>query len=339
MEKALISVILPVYNAEKHLREAIDSILSQSYSHFELFIINDGSTDSTEQIIQSYTDPRIKCIKNEKNLGLIATLNKGIELSTGEFIARMDADDISLPQRFEKQIAFMQKNPDVGAAGSWYYNFSKKGRSEHTLSSNSAELQSILLFNSCLCHPSVIIRKSVLTTNNIKYHSACKHAEDYDLWIEISKVCKLSNVPEFLFKYRTHEEQVTNQHNSIQKESAAIIRKNYLAYCGFVFSENEFVSHQLIANNSLITKKEQLAGIEKWLHSLIIQNNKFKKIDCKSFNAFIGKMWFDSCGMTNLGLYAYGCYFKPDLAGFYPLNLKGRIKLFTKCIIRKFRKS
>ncbi len=339
MQTPLVSVVLPAFNAEKHLKEAIDSMLSQTYTNFECIIINDGSSDATEQIILAYNDPRIRYIKNEKNIGLIATLNKGIELSTGEFIIRMDADDISLPSRIEKQVAFMQSNSDVGAAGSWYYNFSDKGVSKHKTSNNTATLQSILFFNSCLCHPSVIIRKQILTTHNITYNLLYKHAEDYDFWIQISKVSKLSNVQEYLLKYRTHVGQATNQFNQIQKENAAIIREKYLIASGFTHTEDEFAAHQLISNNSLLTKKEQLAQIERWLSHLIAQNNKSKKIECGSFNSVLGKAWYDSCGITNLGMFAYQCFFKSDLARFHPVSFTDRIKLLAKCFIRKFRKA
>ena len=114
----LISVILPAYNAERFLEEAIDSILAQTYKNFELIVLNDGSTDRTEEIILSYNDPRIRYIKNESNLKLIKTLNKGIALARGKYIARMDADDISLPTRFEKEIEFMEIHPDIGVCSS-----------------------------------------------------------------------------------------------------------------------------------------------------------------------------------------------------------------------------
>jgi len=112
-----VTVLMPVYNAEKYLKEAIGSILGQSFSDFEFLIINDGSTDSSVKIIKSYDDPRIRFIANEKNLGVIPTLNKGFALAQGEFIARMDADDISLPKRLELQADFMDKHPEAGAIG------------------------------------------------------------------------------------------------------------------------------------------------------------------------------------------------------------------------------
>ena len=114
MKNPLVSILMPVYNSEKYLREAIKSILNQTFTNFELIIINDGSTDNSLKIIKSFKDNRIKIIKNKGNLGLIKTLNKGIDLAQGKYIARMDADDIAMPKRLEKQIAFFNENPDYG---------------------------------------------------------------------------------------------------------------------------------------------------------------------------------------------------------------------------------
>ena len=123
MTSATVTVLMPVYNGEMYLREAIDSILHQTFTDFEFLIINDGSTDNSETIILSYDDSRIRYEKNDSNLKLIATLNKGIELAKGKYIVRMDADDISIPDRIEKQVAFLEKNPDVGICGSWFTAF------------------------------------------------------------------------------------------------------------------------------------------------------------------------------------------------------------------------
>ena len=127
MEEKMISVILPAYNAEKFLREAIDSILGQTYKNFELIVLNDGSTDRTEDIILAYDDPRIRYVKNEKNLKLIKTLNKGIDLAKGEYIARMDADDISLPRRFEIEVNYLQEHSDIDVVSCFPYNMSMNG--------------------------------------------------------------------------------------------------------------------------------------------------------------------------------------------------------------------
>ncbi|MFT5919102.1 MAG: glycosyltransferase involved in cell wall biosynthesis, partial [Granulosicoccus sp.] len=126
-EIPLVTVLLPVYNAEKFLEQAIRSVLDQTFTEFEFLIINDGSTDRSEEIIVSFNDSRIRYIKNETNLKLIKTLNKGIEFASGKYIARMDADDISLPTRFEQQVALLEKQPEIGVCGTNCIIFTTKG--------------------------------------------------------------------------------------------------------------------------------------------------------------------------------------------------------------------
>jgi glycosyltransferase involved in cell wall biosynthesis len=294
-------------------------------------ILDDGSTDSTPEIISKFKDERIVYIRNEKNLGLIATLNKGIELSKGEFIARMDADDISLPQRFAKQLDYFAQQPQAAACGTWYINFNGR-TSKRFVKDDKDWLRANLLFTSCLCHPSTMIRKDVLVKNNIRYRPEFKHAEDYDFWIEISKVANLGNVQEFLFKYRSHPQQASEQHRSAQKKSADTIRRNYLNFLQIPFSEEEFRIHTLIANNELIKNGDDLASIEKWLLKLSVADQS------PGFSAFIGKTWFDACGMTTLGISTYHTFFRSQLSRFFPASRAQKLRLLAKCAIRKYKK-
>ena len=168
MNMPMISVIMPVYNGEKYLCEAIDSILNQTYTDFEFIILNDGSTDKTEEIILSYDDPRIVYVKNETNLQIVKTLNKGIALAKGKYIARMDADDISLPERFEKQLKFMEQYPSIDVCGTWM-RIIDKPKQVWTYPEKHEEIKAQLLFNTPLSHPTLIIKKSFF--NDFKYEN------------------------------------------------------------------------------------------------------------------------------------------------------------------------
>ena len=196
-----LSIILPVYNCEMYLRESIDSILNQSYSDFELLIINDGSTDHSLDLINSYDDPRIS-VFDQANQGLAATLNRGLALASGEYIARMDQDDISHPERLAIQIAFLDHNPELGVCGTWAKLINKQseqiGKAAYPLSHE--QIEAFLLFNSPLCHPSVMFRRSVLVANNINYNLV--KTEDFDFWIRLVKLTKFANIPQFLIRYR-----------------------------------------------------------------------------------------------------------------------------------------
>lgn len=211
----LVSVLLPVHNASAYIRQAIDSILKQSFSDFELLIINDGSTDNSAEIISSFTDPRIVCITNEHNLGLIDSLNNGIQLAKGKYIARMDADDVALPGRFQLQVTKMETdsgiavlasfvdfiNEDGEVTGSW--NTDREAVTEETINS-------LMPRTNCIAHPTVMMRATVAKEFLYKQHQ--KGAEDWDLWLRILASGKrIAKIPEVLLHYRIHPASITGK--------------------------------------------------------------------------------------------------------------------------------
>jgi glycosyltransferase involved in cell wall biosynthesis len=204
MTNNLITVLMPVYNAEKYLHEAIDSILNQTYKHFELIIINDGSTDRSEEIIKSYKDPRIQYLKNNTNLGLSATLNKGLQLATGKYIARMDADDISHPARFEKQVAYLESHPDYGIVGSMYVMLDGE-RKIYEIGGMSfredEEIKISLFSNNVFAHGETMFRKELIDRHNFSYNKIYNPCEDYYLWTQMSSFTKFHILENILYYY------------------------------------------------------------------------------------------------------------------------------------------
>lgn len=202
----LVSVIMPTYNAVKHLNEAIDSIIRQTYSDWELVIIDDGSTDGTQEIIQSYCerDSRIKLIAGPMQ-GIAAALNLGIDKSQGEYVARMDADDISLPERLEKQVDYMEKNEDIDVCATLYKIFSEAGIMEYTpsLPCYDEMIKARMLFECIIAHPTVMFRKSTLL-QGWRYDTKAI-AEDYDLWTRMILDLKFFCIQEILFHYRVSD--------------------------------------------------------------------------------------------------------------------------------------
>lgn len=240
-----ISVIMPVYNGEKYLKEAIDSILNQTYADFELLLIDDASSDSTENIIHSYNDNRIVYIKNDKNLGLIKTLNKGLDLSKGEFIARMDQDDIADAARFEKQINLFEKDPDLGICGTWFKCFGNQIRERILEHPESNEEIKITLLGRCtLGHPTVMMRKSAI--QNLKYDDNYKSAEDYEFWTRLSRITKLQNIPECLLQYRFHDSNISVLDQPLQSENTKKIIGNQLQYLGLDNSDSNIKFSEIL---------------------------------------------------------------------------------------------
>lgn len=215
-----ISVILPVYNAERYVRESVQSVLDQSFDDFELIILNDGSTDGTKEILESFRDPRIRLV-HQKNMGLALTLNKGILMSKGEFIARQDADDISLIERFNKQHDYLLSNPSCGivGTGSVILVGQQPTSRRHEHPSSNGELQMRLLFDSFFVHSSVMMRRSALNRVGM-YPSDPKRnpPEDFDLWLRLARYYEVANLDEPLVIYREVP-------NSISRSKADLINQ------------------------------------------------------------------------------------------------------------------
>ncbi|WP_100637680.1 glycosyltransferase [Marinomonas sp. ef1] len=213
MKKPLISVVMSVYNGEKYLASAIESILTQTIDDFEFIIVNDGSNDSSLSIINAYAvvDCRIKLI-TRSNKGLINSLNEGLSISSGVYIARMDADDISIRNRFEKQIEFLESNPEVGVCGSWVEVFGEDVKSKvWKMPLENSVLKAGLIFSVPFAHPTVMMRKSIIDLHGLKYDLNYKDAEDYKFWLDFSKYTLFLNVPMVLLKYRYHQESISRQ--------------------------------------------------------------------------------------------------------------------------------
>lgn len=221
---------MPVYKTnEKYLREAIESILNQTYKDFEFLILDDCPNDSRESIVKSYNDERIKYFKNEKNLGISKTRNKLIDLSSGEYLAVFDHDDISLPTRFEKEVEYLDNNPDVGVVSCNFKTLIKQ--KEGSLPNNDEDIKLGLMGGCIILHPASMIRKSVLINNNIRYEEEFSPAEDYMMWCRLIKYTKFHNIKEVLFNYRDHDQNTSHKQNTkmikVDILIKSIIKKEY----------------------------------------------------------------------------------------------------------------
>lgn len=226
----VITVLLPVYNAQLYVREAVQSILSQSFQDFELIAIDDGSTDASGKILSELKslDARIVLISRE-NRGIVDTLNEGLALARGRWIARMDADDISMLTRFEKQLSCLK---DTGAdmCGSWVQHFGTADKRVIKHPQSDAAIKMGLLFGSSFAHPSVMIRASLLRTQ--KYDKAWDKCEDYELWERAAAAgWKMANVPEVLLLYRQHNTQISKITAYVQQEMTQKVRCRFWRRC------------------------------------------------------------------------------------------------------------
>ena len=283
-ENISISVVLAVYNGELYLKEAIDSILSQTFKDFEFIIINDGSKDSTSEIILGYDDPRIVYIDNGVNKGLINSLNIGLSSSRGKYIARMDADDISFPQRLQVQFDFMEANPEIGICGSYIEEifFERPNeRKNQKFPENDSEIKAYTFFQAPFCHPTVVMRKALLEENNLLYPKEYYRAEDYALWVELLKYTHAYNIPSVLLQYRKHEASETALAGENEDEKNRIlnaVQNAYFIQKGLSLDSKELLHFSLFANRSIgysLTLKSQkrIAGILKKFLSQLHQKH------------------------------------------------------------------
>ncbi len=223
---------MPVYNGTRHLKEAIESVLAQTYRNFLFLIIDDKSTDGSVDLIKTYSDKRIQLVQNDKNIGQTATLNKGLNLALGEYIARLDQDDICFPTRLQEQIDFLDNNRNVAVIGSWTQVIDEKsnptGKMESVISSSGHYIFELLQKHGTIAHPSVMLRKKVIDSLG-GYDAQFPLAEDFDLWVRtVQAGHDLRILEKPLIYYRRHSNQQTNQKLDIQKESARKAHKRFI---------------------------------------------------------------------------------------------------------------
>lgn len=345
MKSILVSVIMSVYNAELYLEDAIKSILSQSYENFEFIIINDGSNDKSLDIIRKYKniDNRINLINNSENKGLIYSLNKGLEIAKGKYIARMDADDIALKDRFLKQVKYMENNKDIALLGTNIYMFRNSNKflkKKWHIINNIEEIRVKMFFGNFIAHPTVMIRKSILDKYGLKYNINHRGMEDYGLWIEILKNDSISNLDQALLKYRFLSTSITSKENkNIEERFGPFknIHEQQLVELGVDTKYiREFFEIQLF--QYVKEKKTTLEKKEEFLKVLVEKNEEKNIYNKNLFNKECANKFLNVC--TEEGSYyiynnsILSNFNKHSKTKFIVLCYKNKFKKFIKCILR-----
>jgi|TARA_B100000315_G_scaffold247651_1_gene276658 glycosyltransferase involved in cell wall biosynthesis len=333
---------MSVYNGEKYLRESIESILKQTFIDFVFLIINDGSTDASREIILSYNDPRIRLIENDENIGLASSLNKGLDIAEGKYIARMDADDISMPNRLEEQVNFMNGNPEVGVCGTTAHFIDSKGKVLHLgyngkVMCRDEDMKAQLLFRPCFLHPTVIYRSKLLRGNGIIYEVVHgRYSQDYHLWYRLSTLCEFANISSVLFQYRVHDKQVNKSKKNDQFSSANNIRRIVLEeFLGRKIVESEKVKHTRISVAQHSSSLSEIDEAEDWLKFLINQNDMNRKYKRESLAIILQNIWSLLCmNSSHLGMRVLLRYFFSIFWKFKVENLYHELKLIFKCLIK-----
>ena len=259
----IVSVVMPVYNCSLYLAEAIESILSQTFSDFEFIIIDDGSIDGSLDIIRSFSkiDTRIRVLENKVNKGIFFSRNIGLVESCGKYIAVMDSDDISLPTRFEKQVNYLEIYPEIDVLGTQKINIDEEGRksqpSKYFLSPSLVNWG--LLFGYSLCHSSLMLRKDIIDEGGFRYHTE-QVAQDFDLLIRLSSEYKIANLPESLLLFRIHGNNISIRKRELQQQIAyEIIQSNIQNKIGESLKD-EVISGIILAKH--LKKHKQIKNLK-----------------------------------------------------------------------------
>lgn len=266
----LVSVIMPVFNGEAYLQEAVESILTQTHRNLEFIIIDDKSADQGLSLIKKYPDKRIQVIENSLNMGISHSLNRGLDAATGKYIARMDCDDIALPQRLERQVAYLEKNHGIDILGSAIRAFGDK-EGVWSCQTDHEAIRAQLLFDCPIYHPTVMLRASAINKHGLRYPCGAEdyRVEDYAFWIKSTRLLKSANLSEALLHYRTHRREA----DALRKKNVDNLRRGLLNELGVSFDEDDFLCHLSVSSHGqYIPELGYIKSVSSWFHRILQAN-------------------------------------------------------------------
>lgn len=304
-----ITVLMPIYNAERYLREAIDSVLTQTYTNFQFLIVEHASTDSSCDIVRSYNDSRICLLHSDDRLRLAGALNKGLDVAQGEYIARMDADDICHPKRFSVQVHFLDQHPSIGICGTWAKSFGVSSTTWiRSQPCSHEEIKAKILFESPFIHPTVMMRKRMLDKFNLRYNDNFYPVEDLELWARAVKCFPCENINKVLLYYRIHKHSMTGYEWTYMDSQARIVVKKELQKLIPSVTENDVYFHRNIGRglSYRCRTRQELERAEKWFVKLIEANSSVQRYEMDALRRVIGAAWYRICfNSAQLGIWLW----------------------------------
>ncbi len=332
-----ISCVLAVWNGETYLPESIRSIQAQTFHDWELIVVDDGSTDRTPQILDQFqrSDTRIQVYRQSKQ-GLVVSLNQGILVARGEYIARMDVDDVSMPDRFAIQLDYLDRDHNIGVCGSWIETFGVKSSEVLKYPVNDAAIRCQLLFSSSLAHPATMFRRSLILHHHLFYDERAIHAEDYDLWVRASRYTRFANIPAVLLRYRIHPQQVGRRHELTTEESSQAIRLSQLARLGINPVPEEAHLHHHISRWQVKSSTTFLSATRAWFVKLMDANRLHKVYPENEFVTTLGRRWSEICSLaTQEGVRTALTFWRTPRLAAAVWSPSQHLKFVVKCLLRK----
>ena len=338
---SLVSVVMAVYNAGQYLEKSIGSILNQTFGEFEFIIINDGSTDETATILNSFgdADNRIKVFHHE-NRGFHPALNVGCKLATGKYIARMDADDISLPERFARQLSFLETYPEIAVCGSWVKKIGKSRGNVWRLPTNPDEIRCTLLFNNPIAHPAAMIRRDALAEVGY-YDETYLYTGDYACWTKIAEKRAIANIPEVLLHYRVHPAQMGTSYSDDLRASehkrgqAYQLERMGLSPTREGIDIHNFLSVVKLPTTPVYPSFNSMQKANEWLLKLKTANDRSQVYSEPMFSQILSTHWYFLCrANTKIGLGAWRTYSSSPLVENKRIAAREKAAFVLKSVLR-----
>lgn len=292
-----ITVLMPVHNAAAYVRESAESILAQSFRDFELLVVNDASTDDTIPIIESLHDPRVRVIGGADRLGFSGALNAGLDQARGTFVARMDGDDIALPDRLAVQREFLAAHPEVGLCGGRATVFGMQQGQFARPPLTHREILSHLLFDNPIVHPSVMFRRETFERHHLRYDPAFCPSDDYELWSRAVRLFPIVNLDRVILRYRVHGASLTLAHWGDMDRHAARVAGRELAALDLPVDDETLRFHRNLGRGRCfpIRERKELARAETWLESLLAANDRNERFPGPEFRRSAARVWYGAC--------------------------------------------
>ena len=331
-----VSVVLPVHNVADYIESAIKSVLKQTFADFELLVFDDCSTDGTAARVQALADPRLRFFQNSRNLGRAGTDNAAIPYVRGEFIAKMDGDDLCHPERLARQVAYLNSHPEVNMVGSWMQNF---GASTYLnrYPATPAAAQVLTLFTPPIGNPSVMLRASLLREGNMRYNATLRQAEDYDFFARYLRELRIVTLPEALMQYRvpaaadTHRAAILSERAGVASE----VRARLLSDWGLAYTARELHVHNTIAVLERPLGDVSLPEAEAWLGRLLRHNQERPLFEPAALRQGLGRRWFEVCyAHPQPRLHSVRQFERSPLAAGFSMMGSQRLRLWVKAIWR-----
>ena len=323
-ERPRVTVFIPVYNREQYIGPAIESILSQSFSDFELLLVDDGSTDGSLRTMRAYPDPRIRIVCNGYNLGIPKTRNRGLQLARGEYIALLDSDDLAVANRLFLQTQYLDQNPAVVQVGGWTQAIDRRG---HLLDKRKrqpirpADIDAELLFRCCLSNTTIMARTETL--KHYRYRESFPRCQDYDLHVRLAQRHRMANIPKVLSHARTHTTQITRQTPELGDEKKREIVQFQLKHLGITGSPEDLQAHLLLSRfrkTRFIPGPDYLDWADQWIQRLVAANTSSHLYPANTFSRVAVMKWARTCraAQANIGWRAWKRFLQSPLRSKMP---------------------